>query len=196
MAATRITLVAALCLCAGCQSVGRQFAIDETRETVDAVHSMPGRGPGSLESPLASADIPYGHVQPVAHIQPAQPVIEPEPLNIPSPAPASELTLAQLEEMAISFNPALAEAQARVDAARGKWVQVGLPPNTVLGYSGQQIGSRGQAEQQGVYIQQEFVRGHKLRLNRAIVEQEVEQAEQILATQQQPENLTDQRVGE
>ncbi|MDA1049362.1 MAG: hypothetical protein O3C40_02640 [Planctomycetota bacterium] len=142
-------------------------------------HANSGQAPNSFESPQAPLGVPAMRVQPVAHIQPAQPVIVPEPLDIPSPA-TSELTLAELEEMAISFNPALAKAQALVDATRGKWVQVGLPPNTTLGYSGQQIGSHGQAEQQGVYIQQKFVRGHKLRLNRAIVDQEIEQARSSL----------------
>ena len=192
MAAKRITLVVALCLCAGCQSVERHRAYEDRPESLGVLHSTSGLPGVAPQSPPAAA--PYGQVQPVAHIQPAQPVGEPEPLNIPSPAATSELTLPQLEEMAISFNPALAEAQARVDAARGKWVQVGLPPNTVLGYSGQQIGSHGEAEQQGVYIQQEIVRGGKLRLNRAIVDQEIAQSEQILATQQQ-RVLTDVRLG-
>ncbi|MEO8498057.1 MAG: TolC family protein [Planctomycetota bacterium] len=194
MSATRINLVVALCLCAGCQSVGRQHVIDEAQDAIGAVSSMPSQAPRSSETPLASPTMPDGQVQPVALIQPAQPVIEPEPLDFPSPVPASELTLEQLEEMAITFNPVLAKAQAFVDATRGKWVQVGLPPNTSLGYSGLQIGSHGQSEQNGLYLQQEFVRGHKLRLNRAIVDQEIAQAEQVLATQQQ-RVLTDVRLG-
>ncbi|MCA9145938.1 MAG: TolC family protein [Planctomycetaceae bacterium] len=193
MAATRIIVVAALCLCAGCRTAGKQHSIDSSRELVGATEANTGQSPPPFESQQAAFGAPGMQVQPAAHIQPAQPVIVPEPLEIPSPA-TTELTLEQLEEMAISLNPALARAQALVDAAHGKWVQVGLPPNTELGYSGQQLGSHGQAEQQGVYIQQEFVRGHKLRLNRAIVDQEIEQAEQRLATQQQ-RVLTDVRLG-
>lgn len=82
-------------------------------------------------------------------------------------------------------NPALGEAMARVEALRGKWVQVGLPPNVAIGYSGQQLGSHGQAEQHGAYVQQEFVRGGKLWLNRAIVGQEIARAEQHFAAQRQ-----------
>lgn len=188
MALARITLIAALCLCAGCQSLDRRRAPAVTE------YSGPQQLHAAPADSSTEATTPFGQVQQVAHIQPAQPTIEPEPLDIPSPNRLAELTLAELEEMAIALNPALAEAQARVDATRGKWVQVGLPPNTALGYSGQQIGSHGQAEQQGVYIQQEFVRGGKLRLNRAIVDQEIAQAEQILATQQQ-RVLTDVRLG-
>lgn len=193
MATTRIIVVAAMCLCAGCRTVGRQHSIDASRELVGPNHANSGQVANSFEVPQDPPGVPGMQVQPVALIQPAQPVIVPEPLDIPAPA-TSQLTLEQLEEMALSFNPALAKAQALVDATRGKWVQVGLPPNTILGYSGQQIASHGQAEQQGVYLEQEFIRGGKLRLNRAIVDQEVAQAEQILATQQQ-RVLTDVRLG-
>lgn len=119
---------------------------------------------------------------------------------MPAPEPQigapwdGELTLEQLEEIALATNPSLIEARAHVNAAQGKWVQVGLYPNTVLGYSGQQIGSHGQAEQQGVYISQEFVRGHKLRLNRAVADQEILKAEQMAFAQEQ-RVLTDVRLG-
>lgn len=82
-------------------------------------------------------------------------------------------------------NPTLAEARARVEAAEGNWLQVGLPPNTVLGYSGQQLFSAGQAEQQGLYVEQEFVRGGKLGLNRAVAAQELRKAEAMWAAQEQ-----------
>ncbi|QDU95056.1 TolC family protein [Lignipirellula cremea] len=114
------------------------------------------------------------------------PVLEStEVIPRPQALPAGGLTILALEEMAMRGNPSLAEARARVEAARGKWVQVGLLPNTELGYSGQQLGSNGQAEQNGVYLAQEFVRGGKLRLNREVVAQEIQKAEQAWATQQQ-----------
>lgn len=197
MAAKRILFVVVLCLgggclCAGCQSLERRCGIGDHSNACGMLRStrvLPGNA-----SPTQSPAAAPGPVRPVAHIQPVRPVLEPEPVDIPAAAPSPELTLPQLEEIALSSNPALAEAQARVDAACGKWVQVGLPPNSVLGYSGQQIGSHGEAEQQGVYISQEIVRGGKLQLNRAIAGQQRAQAEQILATQQQ-RVLTDVRLG-
>ncbi|MBC8350663.1 MAG: TolC family protein [Planctomycetes bacterium] len=119
---------------------------------------------------------------------------------MPAPEPSfgapwdSELTLEQLEEIALATNPSVIEARARVSAAHGKWVQVGLPPNTVVGYSGQQLSSHGLAEQQGIYVGQEIVRGHKLKLNRAIVDQEIVMAEQRAFAQEQ-RVLTDVRLG-
>lgn len=196
MPAARISLIALLCLLAGCQSVARPTSSAAPHELATSQQARSAQKITPLPPTQPVVDRSQASVQPAAYVQLAQPVVEPEPLRSPPPpaSPNVELTLGELEEMALTFNPALAEVQAHVAAARGKWVQVGLLPNTVLGYSGQQIGSHGEAEQQGVYIQQEVVRGGKLRLNRAIVSREIEIAEQLLATQQQ-RVLTDVRLG-
>lgn len=119
-------------------------------------------------------------IRPVAYLQhpsDAQPLM-PEflPSQQQEDLATSELTLTELEGLALQNNPAVAEAASRINAARGNWVQVGLPPNPELGYSGQQLGSHGQAEQQGVFIGQEFVTGKKLQLNRQIAQWEVQRA--------------------
>jgi cobalt-zinc-cadmium efflux system outer membrane protein len=80
-----------------------------------------------------------------------------------------------------------------VEAQRGNWWQVGLHPNPLVGYVGYQLGSGGRAEQQGVLIEQEFVTGRKLALNREIACQQVLRAEQEFAAQQQ-RVLTDVRM--
>ncbi|GIW93749.1 MAG: divalent cation transporter [Pirellulaceae bacterium] len=86
---------------------------------------------------------------------------------------------------AFENNPAIHEAEARVEAAQGRYVQVGLPPNPAVGYSGQQLGSRGQAEQQGVLIEQELVTGGKLRLLRRQAAWEVARSEHLLEVARQ-----------
>jgi cobalt-zinc-cadmium efflux system outer membrane protein len=106
---------------------------------------------------------------------------------------AEGLSLPDFENMAVAGNPSIARAASLVQAARGNWVQVGLAPNPQAGYEGQQIGSRGRAEQDGVFVEQEFVRGGKLRLNREIAAQEIARACQDLAATQQ-RVLTDVRV--
>lgn len=143
-------------------------------------------------------------VQAAYHQQPDRTEGEPAPIpteNLPAPGPAVEddadsgpLSLESLEQMALANNPGLAEAAARVEAAQGKWVQAGLPPNPRLGYSGQQLGSGGQAEQQGVYLEQEVIRGGKLRLNREVVSREISHAEQLFEVQRR-RVLTDVRIG-
>lgn len=103
-------------------------------------------------------------------------------------------TLSDFENLALSSNPSIARATALVEAAHGTWLQVGLPPNPAVGFEGQQVGSGGRAEQNGVFVQQEFVRGGKLSINRNVAYQEIVQAQQKLAAQQQ-RVLTDVRLG-
>ena len=117
----------------------------------------------------------------------------PEPETVPPGEAEKMLSLADLEQLALANNPSVARASALVGAARGNWTQVGLPPNPSIGYDGQQLGSGGRAEQQGVLFSQEFVRGGKLRLNRAVADRELARAQQELAAQQQ-RVLTDVRI--
>ncbi|MFO0915883.1 MAG: TolC family protein [Pirellulales bacterium] len=102
---------------------------------------------------------------------------------LPAEPERSTLTLADLEGLALSRNPSVGRAMARVGAARGAALQAGLPPNPSVGYEGQQIGSGGRAEQHGVSFGQEIVRGGKLRLSRQAASLEALRAEQELAAQ-------------
>ncbi len=104
------------------------------------------------------------------------------------------LTLAELEQLAVSQNPAVAEAAARVQALRGKYLQVGLPPNPTAGYVGSEIGNNGRAGQEGGFVGQRFITGNKLGLNRAVTAQEVQKAERELAALRQ-RVLTDVQLG-
>lgn len=118
----------------------------------------------------------------------------PLPTTPSVPLEMSALSLADLEGMALQSNPTLAEASARVEAAQGNWLQVGLLPNPAVGYSGQQLGSGGLATQQGVYVGQEIITGKKLRLNRDVASWEVQRAEQELEAFRL-RVLTDVRIG-
>jgi cobalt-zinc-cadmium efflux system outer membrane protein len=93
------------------------------------------------------------------------------------------LTLEHLESMALQCNPTLVQAQAQVEASMSKSFQAGLMPNPVAGYVSEQMGAGGGAgETQGGFIEQEIMRGGKLRLSRAKYRQEAVQAEmQVLA---------------
>jgi cobalt-zinc-cadmium efflux system outer membrane protein len=118
--------------------------------------------------------------------------IPPEPF--PTPQPADQLTVQEAENLALKYNPTLAQAQAAVEAAQAAWLQAGLPPNPHIGYSGQQLGSGGLAEQQGLLISQDIVRGGKLRLNREVASHQIEVAHQEFI-QQRFRVLTDTRTG-
>jgi cobalt-zinc-cadmium efflux system outer membrane protein len=90
----------------------------------------------------------------------------------------SGLALAELEQVALSNNPTLAQAAAEIRAATGRKLQSGLYPNPTVGYQGEQIrgGSQGGGEQ-GFFVSQDIVLGGKLGLNRRVLEQETKQAE-------------------
>ena len=137
----------------------------------------------------------------VANAQPPEAVATPpampgRPLAVPAPPAGMEVRtfrLEDLEQIALTNNPSLVRAYALVSAERGNWVQVGLPPNPAFGYAGFQLGSGGRAEQHVALVDGELVMGGKLRLNRAIAEQQIARAEQNMFAQQQ-RVLTDVRV--
>ena len=95
------------------------------------------------------------------------------------------MSLAELEQIALANHPAIRRTAAQLSAARGRWLQVGLPPNPTLGYLGSEIGNEGRAGQQGAFVSQRFITGGKLRLNRAVVSREIQRFEQQLAAIEQ-----------
>jgi cobalt-zinc-cadmium efflux system outer membrane protein len=77
-------------------------------------------------------------------------------------------SLADIEAMALGSNPSIQSARATARKAAGLRAQVGTRPNPTLGYFGQQIADRN-TDQHGVFVEQEFVRGNKLALNREVL---------------------------
>lgn len=140
--------------------------------------------------------------QPAAIHQSSQPVRLPETLPSPSPAgtPSQDRSMQQLQSpelvaqpagmcledfynLALTHQPTLVKAQAAVESARGQWLQVGLYPNPDVAYLATQMNDGGTAGQQGGYVEQEFVRGRKLTLNRAVAAREIEIAQQQFEAQ-------------
>lgn len=129
--------------------------------------------------------------QPPAPAPPATPPAP--PINREAAAPP-EWTLPQLQQMALEHNPTLVQARMRVAAARGACLQVGLYPNPIIGYVGDEIGNERRAGQQGAVVSQEIVTAGKLRLSRATASHEVQQA-QWEATAQEQRVLNDAAAG-
>lgn len=117
--------------------------------------------------------------------------VEPAPLVDALPA-SPGLGLVDVEQLACQYNPTILRYSALVASARGRAFQAGRMPNPSVGYQGQQIGSKGQAEQHGAMFNQDLVRREKRQLDRSVASQEIAQAEQRLAAQQQ-RVLTDAR---
>jgi len=88
------------------------------------------------------------------------------------------ISLEELQQMALQYNPTLAQATANIRTAEGRKKQSGLYPNPTLGYLGEEIrGGSFRGGEQGFFVQQNIVTTGKLGLNRNIFEQERKQAE-------------------
>lgn len=145
------------------------------------VYSMMRPGNLVAEQPI---DAEVRLLPPVQAVELRQPEsAEPLPPGFVSSESQPSLTLRELEAMALANNPSLSQSSAQIAAARGEWVQVGLAPNPIAGYQAAEIGDEGRAGQQGGFVGQEVVTGHKLRLSRAVAAQDINVAEQRLATQ-------------
>jgi outer membrane protein, heavy metal efflux system len=86
-------------------------------------------------------------------------------------------TLDQLTQLAIQQHPRLAQAGYEVEAATGRALQAGLPPNPEFNFTADELGDRTGVN--GILsprLSQEFVRGNKLRLARTAALKAVDQA--------------------
>jgi len=173
-----IFVAAGLMLATGCASGrGSLSAVSATQEAalVD-----------SSASPITQVD--YKEPTPPEVIQPpsiAEVLDSTENSDSPQPLPPTDgLTIEVLQQMAYSNSPAVGQANARIRALRGKWIQVGLAPNPTVGYVASEIGNEGAAGQQGGFVGQNFITAQKLQRNRATVSAEISLAEQqLVATQ-------------
>lgn len=180
---TLLIILAAACL-PGCRTIG------ETHSPVQPPTGIPSSSQPRLAPVRAEeARLP----SPVAQ---AQFSAESDPaLTDPAP-PATggqSYRLEDLQELALGQNPAVAQAAARVEALRGRWVQVGLPANPTLGYMAEEMGDAGTSGMQGGFLSQEYVLQRKRDLSRARVAQEILQAEQSWWVERQ-RVLTDVQV--
>ncbi len=89
-----------------------------------------------------------------------------------------ELSLAALENIALTNNPTVAQEEANIRVAAGLALQAGLYPNPIAGYYGDEIrgGSTG-GGQQGGFVSQTIVTGGKLRAARRVADLRTKEAE-------------------
>ena len=80
-------------------------------------------------------------------------------------------SLSNFESLALHNHPAILQARAQVDAARGQYVQAGLPFNPVLQYQSQEIGNSGSSGLHQVQLSQQFVTANKLGLAQHVAAQ-------------------------
>jgi len=120
-------------------------------------------------------------------------VAMPETQVVDVPGQEFHYSLIDLESLATQNHPALLEARARIDAARGRSVQAGLGPNPTVGYIGNEMGNDGSPGQHGAFVSRKWVRGGKLQLSRSVECRDVDRlTHEYQVTQQRI--LTDVRM--
>ena len=83
------------------------------------------------------------------------------------------ITLELLEQLALRNNPSIQQVSAAAAKAAGVRAQVGLKPNPIVGYFGEEIGNERSSGLHGVFVSQTFVRGEKLAWNQQVLGHDV-----------------------
>jgi cobalt-zinc-cadmium efflux system outer membrane protein len=110
-----------------------------------------------------------------------QPLRPPGPDYEGMPGPLGHpLTLAELQRIGMSSSPAIKQAVAAVEVARGNAFQAGLMPNPILGFEVDTFGTTGGAGYPGGYMDQLIKTAGKLRLQRAVAAMDLRHAEVAL----------------
>ncbi|MGH7138321.1 MAG: TolC family protein, partial [Pirellulales bacterium] len=100
------------------------------------------------------------------------------PLNLPKPTPERPaITLRELQDLAVQYNPMLIQARANVTSMLGDAIQVRTHPNPVIGYESDTVGSAGTRDYQGIYMSQLIVTANKLGLAGAVANVDVMNAQ-------------------
>ncbi|QDV22366.1 TolC family protein [Aureliella helgolandensis] len=124
--------------------------------------------PSSIGTPAQSHDEPQPTVQlAAATLSIAPPIAGAEAYDVASDT-AYGMTLAEFESLAFANNPTIRGLAATTQKAAGYRTQVGLYANPTVGYQGTQIADQ-DTDQHVAFVEQEFVTGGKLQLNRRVI---------------------------
>ncbi|OYV67901.1 MAG: hypothetical protein B7Z74_09085, partial [Deltaproteobacteria bacterium 21-66-5] len=84
------------------------------------------------------------------------------PLKLPKPtAQRPAMTLNDLQDLALEYNPQLIQARANVQSIAGDAIQAGTHPNPMFGYESDTVGSSLNRDYQGVYFSQNVITANK-----------------------------------
>lgn len=141
----------------------------------DAIVHVVGSGSPPAVLELASAEKKAAEPNPVPPAPAPAAAIESSETESPEVVPDtrrsssdSPSTLEAFEQLALQNNPTLRMADAEIEKERGTWTQVGLYPNPTVGYLRSDAASSGGGRTDGAFVQQTFITGGKLTLNREI----------------------------
>lgn len=96
--------------------------------------------------------------------------------NFPAPPPSPEITIAELKNLAMQYNPSIRKSRQKIAAAQGAAYQAGLYANPVIAYEGEEIGDEHTAGKQGFALEQEIITGGKIGREVQVANQEIRAA--------------------
>jgi cobalt-zinc-cadmium efflux system outer membrane protein len=139
---------------------------------------LPPDLPGSQAPPITW---PKGKAERERVVQELYPSLPPLPADVaPAPGPDGRpLSLADLQRLASANNPAIKNAIAAVEAAKGAVIQAGAYPNPTVAWEADTVGTNG-AGYQGAYIDQPIKGANKIKLAVAAAEMDLRVAEVAL----------------
>ncbi|MGE3804055.1 MAG: TolC family protein [Gemmataceae bacterium] len=140
---------------------------------------IPQNLPGAEAPPIELPDKPEDRERAMKKLYPPLPLMG---FDLPlAPGPEGQpLTLGDLQRLAMSSNPNIRQAAAKLEAARGQAIQAGLYPNPVVGYEGDTIGTGPGPGYQGGFVEQTIITGGKLKLKQAAATMDIRNAEVAL----------------
>ncbi len=148
-------------------------------ERLQTPPGLPGSDAPPFEVPRATPETEAARRAAIDRLFPEIPPLGPDPKPLAGPE-GRPLSLSDLQRLALANSPAVRQAAADVEAARGAAVQAGLPPNPTFGYAGDTLGTGGGAGYQGAFIEQVIKTGGKLQLARDAALFDLRQAELAL----------------
>jgi outer membrane protein, heavy metal efflux system len=170
-----------------------------TNGVVLASYAQAGRtSPGQAGSPLSKFELTIPDAIPgsetplvrlpndrskrpeaVAGFFPQLPPLPEEPVPLPGPD-GHPYTLAELQHLATANSPALRQAAADVETAKGLMIQAGLYPNPTIGYTTAPNANNTSSTTLGLYFDQLIKTGGKLKIQTAVAKMNMVMAELAL----------------
>jgi cobalt-zinc-cadmium efflux system outer membrane protein len=139
---------------------------DTPRDRLKIPGDLPGARIPPLELPSPDPAKRKEREEAIRRTFPDLPPLGDEPAVQPGPNGAP-LTLTDLQRLALANNPALRQAAAQVQAARGNAVQAGLWPNPTVGFQGDNINTASSSGYLGLFVSQTIKTMCKPQLARA-----------------------------
>lgn len=147
-------------------AAGNQAGTPSLSERLRIPESLPGANVPPITLPPKDPNQPEAQQKSIDELFPA---LENVPAGLQGRLVSGDkpLSLGDLQNLAMTYNPLIAQADADIESAIGAAVQAGAHPNPTIGYEADTVGSAGTRNYQGVFFTQQIKTAGKLELARS-----------------------------